>query len=68
MAQEDAEEGHFCWDKSDKEVIETVKEARKDNGKEKWHKVDTASKIKATAGKWGANNATPTKHSHTIVM
>eukprot|EP00957_Ditylum_brightwellii_P010665 807761-Ditylum_brightwellii.AAC.1 len=34
MAQEDTEEGHFCWDKSNKEVIETVKEARKDNGKE----------------------------------
>eukprot|EP00957_Ditylum_brightwellii_P013449 1015165-Ditylum_brightwellii.AAC.1 len=23
MAQEDAEEGHFCWDERDKEVIET---------------------------------------------
>ena len=67
MAQEDAEEGHFCWDKSNKEVIETVKEAGKDDGKEKWHKVDTASKRKATTGKWGASNATPMKQSCTMV-
>eukprot|EP00957_Ditylum_brightwellii_P043256 3278149-Ditylum_brightwellii.AAC.1 len=67
MAQEDAEEGHFCWDESNKEVIETVKEAGKDNGKEKWHKVDTASKRKATTGKWGASNTTPTKQSRTTV-
>eukprot|EP00957_Ditylum_brightwellii_P062464 4740884-Ditylum_brightwellii.AAC.1 len=68
MAQEDTEEGHFCWDKSDEEVIETVKEAGKDNGKEKWHKVATASKRNATAGKWGANNVTPMKQSRTTVM
>eukprot|EP00957_Ditylum_brightwellii_P103442 7882354-Ditylum_brightwellii.AAC.1 len=65
MAQEDAEEGHYCWDKSNKEVIETVKEAGKDNRKGKWHKVDTASKRKATTGNWGANNVTPTKQSRT---
>eukprot|EP00957_Ditylum_brightwellii_P027069 2046754-Ditylum_brightwellii.AAC.1 len=65
MAQEDSEEGHFCWEESDNKVTETVKEARKDNRKEKWHKVDTASKRKATTEKWGANNATPTKQSRT---
>ena len=67
MAQEDAEEGHFCWDESNNDVIETIKEAGKDDGKEKWHKVDTASKRKATTGKWGASNATPTKQSRTTV-
>eukprot|EP00957_Ditylum_brightwellii_P071297 5419628-Ditylum_brightwellii.AAC.1 len=56
MAQEDAEEGHFYWDESNEEVIETVKEARRDDGKEKWHKVDTVNKRKATTGKWGASN------------
>eukprot|EP00957_Ditylum_brightwellii_P115696 8824707-Ditylum_brightwellii.AAC.1 len=67
MAQEDAEEGHFCWDKSSKDVVETKKEAGKDERKEKWHKVDTASKRKATTGKWRASNATPTKQSCTTV-
>jgi hypothetical protein len=43
MVQEDAEEGHFCWDESNDKVIETSKEAGKDDGKEKWHQVDTAS-------------------------
>eukprot|EP00957_Ditylum_brightwellii_P149212 11363261-Ditylum_brightwellii.AAC.1 len=51
MAQEDAEEGHFCWDESDEEEIETLKEAGKDDGTEKWHQVDTASKRKAVTGK-----------------
>eukprot|EP00957_Ditylum_brightwellii_P137057 10450409-Ditylum_brightwellii.AAC.1 len=67
MAQEDAEEGHFCWDESNDKVIETVKEAGKDDGKEKWHKVDTTSKRKAVTGKLGANNVTPTKQSRTTV-
>eukprot|EP00957_Ditylum_brightwellii_P083696 6361802-Ditylum_brightwellii.AAC.1 len=67
MAQEDAEEGHFCWDESNEEVVWTEKEAEKEDGKEKWHKVDTASKIKTTTEKWGASNATPTKQSRTMV-
>eukprot|EP00957_Ditylum_brightwellii_P168532 12828506-Ditylum_brightwellii.AAC.1 len=67
MAQKETEEGHFCWDKSDNKVIETLKEAEKDNGKETWHQVDTASKGKAVTGKLGANNATPTKQSRTTV-
>eukprot|EP00957_Ditylum_brightwellii_P062817 4766517-Ditylum_brightwellii.AAC.1 len=67
MAQEDAEEGNFYWDKSDDDVIETIKEAGKDDGKEKWHKVDTASKRKVTMGKWGASDVTPTKQSRTTV-
>eukprot|EP00957_Ditylum_brightwellii_P024431 1844661-Ditylum_brightwellii.AAC.1 len=47
MAQEEAQEVHFCWDKSNNKVIETLKEAEKDDGKEKWHQVETASKRKA---------------------
>eukprot|EP00957_Ditylum_brightwellii_P114248 8710519-Ditylum_brightwellii.AAC.1 len=47
MEQEDAEEGHFCWEESDKDKIEILKEAGKDDGKEKWHQVDNASKRKA---------------------
>ena len=68
MAQEDAEEGHFCWDKSKEEVVGKEKEAEKEDGKGKWQKVDTASKRKATTEKWGANNATPPKQSRTMVM
>eukprot|EP00957_Ditylum_brightwellii_P110873 8456747-Ditylum_brightwellii.AAC.1 len=67
MAQEDAEEGHFCWDKSNEEVVGTEKMAGKDDGKEKWHKVDTASKRKATTEKWGTSNGTPTKQSRITV-
>eukprot|EP00957_Ditylum_brightwellii_P039674 3001377-Ditylum_brightwellii.AAC.1 len=67
MAQEEAEQGHFCWDKSDNEVIETLKEAEKDDGKEKLHQVETTSKRKAVTGKLGVNNAMPTKQSRTTV-
>eukprot|EP00957_Ditylum_brightwellii_P047016 3569976-Ditylum_brightwellii.AAC.1 len=65
MAQEEAEEGHFCWDESNDDVTETLKEAEKEDGKEKWHQVETASKKKAVTGRLGANNATPTKQSCT---
>eukprot|EP00957_Ditylum_brightwellii_P011076 839323-Ditylum_brightwellii.AAC.1 len=67
MTQKDAEEGHFCWDKRNEEVVGTEKEAGKDDRKKKWHKMDTASKRKATAGKWGVSNATPKKQSHTTM-
>eukprot|EP00957_Ditylum_brightwellii_P040207 3042055-Ditylum_brightwellii.AAC.1 len=67
MAQEDAEEGHFCWDESGEDVVETEKEAEKEDGKEKWQKVDTTSKRKATTEKWGTRSATPTKQSRTMV-
>eukprot|EP00957_Ditylum_brightwellii_P141058 10746250-Ditylum_brightwellii.AAC.1 len=67
MAQKDAEEGHFCWDESDEDVVETEKDAEKEDGKEKWQKVDTTSKRNATAEKWGTRSAIPTKQSCTMV-
>eukprot|EP00957_Ditylum_brightwellii_P181235 13805337-Ditylum_brightwellii.AAC.1 len=67
MAQEDAEEGHFCWEESAEEEIDILKEAGKDDGKEQWHQVDSASKRKVVTGKLGANNATPMKQSRTMV-
>eukprot|EP00957_Ditylum_brightwellii_P034936 2647508-Ditylum_brightwellii.AAC.1 len=63
MAQEEVEEGHFCWDKSNEKLIETLKEAKKGDGKEKWHQVETASERKVVTGKLGANDKTPTKQS-----
>eukprot|EP00957_Ditylum_brightwellii_P003995 304140-Ditylum_brightwellii.AAC.1 len=66
MAQEEAEEGYFCWDKSNNEVIETLKEAEKDNGKERWHQKEITSKRKEVTGELGANSVTPMKQSCTM--
>eukprot|EP00957_Ditylum_brightwellii_P008808 668351-Ditylum_brightwellii.AAC.1 len=67
IAQEDAEEGHFCWKESNEEEIEILKEAGKEDGAGKWHQVDNASIRKAVTGKLGANTATPRKQSRTTV-
>eukprot|EP00957_Ditylum_brightwellii_P102994 7849350-Ditylum_brightwellii.AAC.1 len=44
-----------------------MNEVEKEDWKEKWHQVETASKRKAVIGKLGASNATPTKQSRMAV-
>eukprot|EP00957_Ditylum_brightwellii_P159465 12138503-Ditylum_brightwellii.AAC.2 len=61
MAQKEAEVGHFCWDDSNEDEIESMSRVEKEDGKEKWHKVETASNRKAVTGKTVASNAMPTK-------
>eukprot|EP00957_Ditylum_brightwellii_P078482 5967418-Ditylum_brightwellii.AAC.1 len=51
MAQEESEVGHFCWDNSNEDEIESMNRIGKEDGKGKWHQVETASKRKAVTGK-----------------
>eukprot|EP00957_Ditylum_brightwellii_P119600 9125254-Ditylum_brightwellii.AAC.1 len=44
-----------------------MNEVEKEDEKEKWHQVETASKRKAVIGKIGASNAMPMKQSRTTV-
>eukprot|EP00957_Ditylum_brightwellii_P097960 7461272-Ditylum_brightwellii.AAC.1 len=67
MVQEEVEVGHLCWDNSDEDEIESMNGVEKEDGKEKWHQVEIASKRKAVTGKTVASNATPMKQSQTTV-
>eukprot|EP00957_Ditylum_brightwellii_P078577 5974131-Ditylum_brightwellii.AAC.1 len=66
MVQEEAKVGHFCWDNSDKDETEAMNKVEKEDGKEKCHQVETASKRKVVTGKLGASSVTPTKQSRTM--
>eukprot|EP00957_Ditylum_brightwellii_P180256 13731541-Ditylum_brightwellii.AAC.1 len=47
MEQGKAGVGYFCWDNSNKDETESMNIVEKEDGKEKWHQVETASKRKA---------------------